>query len=128
MIQVGSYLNVIDNCGAQEVCCIKVSKGYRRRYAFIGDVVTVSIKSIRRSKRSTARIKKGDIVKALVVRIKAITLRKNFNEYIRFPRNDVLLINKQNKLIGTRIFGGMPKFIRSTKFLRLTSLSAGILK
>lgn len=128
MIQAGSYLRVIDNCGAQEAYCIKVSKGYRRRYAHIGDVITVSVKSIRRSRRTTARIKKGDVLKALVVRTKAITLRKNFNEQMRFPKNDIILVNKQNKLIGTRIFGGMPINIRYTRYLRLTSLSAGILK
>lgn len=128
MIQNGSYLNVVDNCGAKDAYCIKVPKGYRRRYASIGDIITVSIKSIRRSKRTTTRIKKGDITKALIVRTKFPILRKDFNEKMNFSRNDVVLINKQNKLIGNRIFGGMPKAIRYTKYLRLTSLSAGILK
>lgn len=128
MIQVGAFLNVIDNCGAQEVCCIKVSKGYRRRYAYVGDVIKVSVKSIRKSRRTTAKIKKGDVLKALVVRTKFVIVKKNFNEHIKFPRNDVVLINKQNKLIGTRIFGGLPKAIKYTKYLRLASLSAGIIK
>ena len=62
MIQSGTYLNVIDNSGAKDVCCIKVSKGYRRRYAFIGDVITVSVKSLRSKRKATSKVKKGDVI------------------------------------------------------------------
>jgi large subunit ribosomal protein L14 len=71
MIQNGTYLNVIDNSGAKNVCCIKVSPGYRNRYASIGDVITVSVKNLRTKRRATSKVKKGEVLKALVVRTKA---------------------------------------------------------
>jgi large subunit ribosomal protein L14 len=121
MIQNGTYLNVIDNCGAKNVCCIKVSKGYRRRYAVIGDIITVSIKNIRKKRRSTSKIKKGDVIKALIVKTR-------FNESLAFNENGVVLITAQRKLLGTRIFGGIPQIFKYTKFLRLTSLCSGLIK
>ena len=127
MIQNGTYLNVIDNSGAKDVCCIKVSKGYRRRYASIGDVITVSIKNIRKKKKITSKIKKGDVTKVLVVRTRSLTNSK-FSEQLSFAENSVVLITKQNKLIGTRIFGAIPKIFKYTKFLRITSLCSGIIK
>jgi large subunit ribosomal protein L14 len=127
MIQNGTYLNVIDNCGAKNVCCIKVSKGYRRRYAVIGDIITVSIKNIRKKRRSTSKIKKGDVIKALIVKTRS---NKNFkfNESLAFNENGVVLITAQRKLLGTRIFGGIPQIFKYTKFLRLTSLCSGLIK
>jgi len=79
MIQSGSYLNIIDNSGAKDVCCIKVSKGYRRRYATIGDVITVSIKNIRKKKKLTSKVQKGDVTKALIVRTR-FSITSNLNE------------------------------------------------
>ncbi len=127
MIQSGSYLNVIDNSGAKDVCCIKVSKGYRRRYASIGDVITVSIKNIRKKKKLTSKVQKGDVTKAIVIRTRAITTSK-LNEQSKFFENSAVLITKQNKLIGTRIFGAVPKSFKYTKFLRVASLCAGLIK
>lgn len=127
MIQSGSYLNVIDNSGAKDVCCIKVSKGYRRRYATIGDVITVSIKNIRKKKKLTSKVQKGDVTKALIVRTRSSTISR-LNEQSKFFENSVVLITKQNKLIGTRIFGAVPKSFKYTKFLRVTSLCAGLIK
>ncbi len=127
MIQSGSYLNVIDNSGAKDVCCIKVSKGYRRRYAIIGDVITVSIKNIRQKKKLTSKVQKGDVTKALIVRTRNITTSK-LNEQSKFFENSAVLITKQNKLIGTRIFGAVSKSFKYTKFLRVASLCAGLIK
>ena len=127
MIQDKTLLNVIDNTGAQTVCCIKVMKGYRRLYAYIGDIITVSVKSLRKKKTLTAKVKKGDVIKALIVRTK-ITKTLPFHEQLQFNENSVVLINKQNKLLGTRIFGAVPKSFKYTKFLRITSLSSGIIK
>lgn len=127
MIQSGSYLNVIDNSGAKDVCCIKVSKGYRRRYASIGDIITVSIKNIRKKKKLTSKVQKGDVTKALVIRTRAVTTSK-LNEQSKFFENSAVLITKQNKLIGTRIFGAVPKSFKYTKFLRVASLCAGLIK
>jgi large subunit ribosomal protein L14 len=127
MIQDKTLLNVIDNSGAQTVCCIKVMKGYRRRYAYIGDVITVSVKSIRRKRKLTSKVKKGDVAKALIIRTK-ITKTLPFHEHISFNENSVVLINKQNKLLGTRVFGPVPKSFKYSRFLRIASLSAGIIK
>jgi large subunit ribosomal protein L14 len=127
MIQNGTYLSVIDNSGAKKVCCIKVSKGYRRRYAFVGDTITVSIKNLRKKRRITSKVKKGDVVKALVIRTCFV---KNIGHYeqLNFKENGVILLTQQNKPIGTRIFGAIPSLFKYTKFLRITSLSAGLIK
>jgi len=125
MIQVGTYLNVIDNSGAREASCIKVLSGYRRRYAFIGDLIVVSVKSIRSKRKVSSKAKKGEIFRALVVKTKT---RKTFfsGDSISFLQNSIVLLTKQNKLIGTRIFGSVPKNLRYTKFLRVASLSSGL--
>lgn len=127
MIQTGTYLNVIDNSGAKDICCIKVPKGYRRRYAAVGDIITASIKNIRKKKKLTTKVRKGDVIKALIVRTRSITTTK-VNENIQFLENSAILMTKQNKLIGTRIFGSVPKKFKFTKFLRITSLCSGVIK
>lgn len=125
MIQTGSYLNIIDNSGAKDAFCIRVPKGYRRRYARIGDVITTSIKSVR-SKKLNTKVKQGDVVKALILTTKAVTKGK-FNDSIKFFENSAILMTKQKKLVGTRIFGSIPKKLRYTKFLRITSLCSGLI-
>lgn len=127
MIQNGTCLNVIDNCGAREVYCIKVSKGYRRRYARMGDVITVVVKKLRKKRKKTARIKKGDISKALVVRTRTSKILPYY-EFLKFKENSVVLLTKQNKLLGTRVFGAMPFFFKFTRFLRITSVCSGLIK
>jgi large subunit ribosomal protein L14 len=126
MIQSGSFLNIIDNSGAKDICCIKVSKGYRRRYAQIGDVITASIKNIRKNKKINSKVKKGEVVKALIVRTR-FNMTSKFNERFKFFENSAVLINKQNKLIGTRIFGAISKQFKYTKYLRIASLSSGLI-
>lgn len=124
---MGSYLNVIDNSGAKDICCIKVAKGYRRRYAAVGDVITASVKNIRKKKRLTAKVQKGDVIKALIVRTRA-PIKSKMNEQFTFFENCAVLMTKQNKLVGTRIFGGVPKKFKKSKFLRVASLCAGLVK
>lgn len=126
MIQGGSILNVIDNSGARKVICIKVSSGYKRRYARVGDIIVVSVKSLRTKRKATSKTKKGEIYKALVVR--TLTKEKQFSgESVSFFENSVVLLNKQNKLIGTRVFGSITGNFRYTKYLRLISLSSGLI-
>lgn len=125
MIQVGTVLNVVDNSGGRKVRCIKVFPGFKRRYANIGDVVLVSIRSLRTKRRTTSKVKKGEIFKALIVRTKA----KKFNflaESVQFLENSVVLLNKQNKILGSRIFGPIPSALRFSKHLRAVSLCAGL--
>jgi large subunit ribosomal protein L14 len=127
MIQNGTHLNVIDNSGAKNVCCIRVSKGYKRRYASIGDVIVVSVKNLRKRRRITSKVRKGDVVKALIIRTRS-SKNTGFYEQLNFKNNGVILITQQNKPIGTRIFGAIPRIFKYTKFLRITSLSSGLIK
>ena len=126
MIQTGTFLNVIDNSGAKNVLCIKVLSGYKRRYVKIGDLIVVSVKNLRAKRRSSSKIKKGEITKALVVRTKS-TVRSFSGEEVNFFENSVVLLNNQKKPLGTRIFGSLPKLFRFTKYLRIISLSAGLI-
>lgn len=125
MIQVGTKLKVIDNSGAKDVSCIGVLSKYRQRYAFLGDVITVSIQNLRSQRKVDSKVKKGEVLKALVLYTKSSIKNKFSNLY--FFENSVILLNKQNKLVGTRIFGPLPKMLRYSKHMRLVSLSSGIL-
>jgi|TARA_B110000967_G_scaffold188864_1_gene212067 large subunit ribosomal protein L14 len=126
MIQNGTYLNVIDNSGAKKVYCIQVKGGYKKRYARIGDIITVSVKMLRTKRRATSKVKKGEVLKALIVRTKC-GLKDYSNKSISFFENSVILLNNNNRPIGTRIFGILPKFFRYTKHLKIASLSAGLI-
>jgi large subunit ribosomal protein L14 len=127
MIQVGTILNVIDNSGARKVRCIKVLFGYQRRYAFLGDLILVSVYSIRKKRKASSKTKKGELHKALVVRTKS-GLNGLSGEKVKFLENSVVLIGKQNRFIGTRVLGSLPIHFRYTKFLRVLSIANGIIK
>ena len=124
MIQSGTYLNVIDNSGAKDICCIKVLPGYKRKYASIGDIIVVSVKSLRSKRRATSKVKKGDVLKALVVRTK-IGYKDFSGKQLTFLENSAVLLNNQFKPLGTRVFGPVPKEFNYTKYLKVASLSAG---
>ena len=126
MIQTGTILNVIDNSGARKVCCIKVMKGFKQRYASIGDLIMISIKSLRKKRKSTSKTQKGQIYRALILRTKT-GLKSSSNESIKFFENAVALLNKQNKFIGTRILGPLSNQLRQTKYLRILSISNGLI-
>ena len=120
MIQVGTELKIVDNSGAKKAYCIKVlSTSSNNKIAKVGSFILVVIKALRKQKsKSKSKVKKGEIVKALVIRT------KNFNKNnIYFFENAVVLYSKQMKLIGTRIFGPVLKSFRYTKHLRLTLIS-----
>ena len=126
MIQIGTSLNVIDNSGAKKAYCIKVIKGFKKRYAFLGDIILVAIKTIRKRRKAFSKVKKGELYKALIVRTK----KKNFykyNDQFSFHENAVILFNKQNKFLGTRVFGSLPKTFRYTKYMRLLFMSGGFI-
>lgn len=125
MIQKGTYFNVVDNSGGKKAYCMHVYGGYRKRYAKIGDVVVVSLQSIK--SKENIKIKKGDVVKALIVRTKET--KKNFaDQIVSFFDNSVVLLNNQNKLLGTRIFIPVLRSFRATRFLRIISLASGLIK
>jgi large subunit ribosomal protein L14 len=124
MIRISSSLSVIDNCGAKKAYCIGLIKGPNKKHAVLGDLILVVVKTLRKKRRLLSKVKKGELYPALIVRTK----RKNnysFSDSFNFLENSVILLNKQHKFIGTRIFGCIPKTFRSTKFMRIISLSAG---
>ena len=122
MIQMTSVLDVADNSGAKKVFCIKVLGGSRRRYASIGDVVIVSI----REAIPGAKVKKGEVARAVIVRTKR-ELARTDGSYIRFDGNSVVLINKENEPIGTRIFGPVARELRAKRFMKIISLAPEVL-
>jgi large subunit ribosomal protein L14 len=127
MIQAGSYLKVIDNSGAKIAFCIKIITGYKRRYAGIGALILVSIRGLRSKRRSFSKIKKGEVYQAVIARTK-INKTSFSGDKVTFLENSVFLLNKKHKLVGTRIFGCLPKSFRYTKFMKMLSVSAGIIK
>jgi large subunit ribosomal protein L14 len=121
MIQMQSVLNIADNSGARKVMCIKVLGGSHRRYAYIGDVIKVSIKeAVPRSK-----VSKGSVANAVIVRTKK-GVRRADGSSIRFDSNAAVLLNNQNEPIGTRIFGPVTRELRN-KFMKIISLAPEVL-
>jgi large subunit ribosomal protein L14 len=118
MIQTQSNLEVADNSGAKKVMCIKVLGGSKRRYASIGDVIVCAVKEA----APTSKVKKGDVVRAVVVRT-AKELTRPDGTYIRFDNNGAVLVNKDNEPIGTRIFGPVARELRAKKFMKIVSLA-----
>ncbi|HET6331731.1 MAG TPA: 50S ribosomal protein L14 [Polyangiales bacterium] len=118
MIQQESVLDVADNSGAKRVMCIRVLGGTRRRYAALGDVIVVSIKEA----LPNAKVKKGDVAKAVVVRTKREYQRAD-GSYIKFDTNSAVLINDQREPIGTRIFGPVARELRGKRFMKIISLA-----
>ena len=122
MIQVESVLDVADNSGARRVACIKVLGGSRRRYAQLGDVIVVSIKEA----LPTAKVKKGDVARAVVVRCRREYQRAD-GTYIKFDTNSAVLINKEKDPIGTRIFGPVARELRAKRFMKIVSLAPEVI-
>ncbi|MCB2262929.1 MAG: 50S ribosomal protein L14 [Candidatus Thiosymbion ectosymbiont of Robbea hypermnestra] len=122
MIQMQTNLGVADNSGAKRVQCIKVLGGSHRRYAGIGDVIKVAVKdAIPRGK-----VKKGDVLSAVVVRTKK-GVRRSDGSAIRFDGNAAVLLNNQMQPIGTRIFGPVTRELRSERFMKIISLAPEVL-
>ena len=122
MIQMTSVLDIADNSGAKRVFCIKVLGGTRRRYATIGDVIIVSI----REAIPGAKVKKGEVARAVIVRTKR-ELARSDGSYIKFDGNSAVLINKENEPIGTRIFGPVARELRAKRFMKIISLAPEVL-
>ena len=118
MIQQESYLKVADNTGAKEIKCIRVLGGSKRRYASIGDVVVASV----RKAAPGGSVKKGDVVKAVIVRtVKPV--RRADGTYVRFDENAAVLIKDDKNPSGTRIFGPVARELREKDFLKILSLA-----
>ena len=122
MIQMRTNLEVADNSGARRVQCIKVLGGSRRKYASVGDVIVVSIKEA----IPRGRVKKGDVMKAVVVRISK-DIKRPDGSVIRFDRNAAVLITPQMEPVGTRIFGPVPRELRAKNHMKIISLAPEVL-
>lgn len=122
MIQMQTNLMVADNSGARRVQCIKVLGGAKRRYASVGDVIVVSIKEA----IPKGRVKKGDVRKAVVVRVAKDLMRPD-GSAIRFDTNAAVLINNNGEPIGTRIFGPVPRELRAKNHMKIISLAPEVL-
>jgi large subunit ribosomal protein L14 len=122
MIQMQTNLEVADNSGARRVQCIKVLGGSMRRFATIGDIIVVSVKEA----IPRGRVKKGQVMKAVVVRT-ATAIRRPDGSVIRFDRNAAVLINNQKEPIGTRIFGPVPRELRAKQHMKIISLAPEVL-
>jgi len=122
MIQTESVLDVADNSGARKVLCIKVLGGSKRRYASLGDIIVVSVKEA----IPNAKVKKGDVMKAVIVRT-AKEVGRADGSYIRFDNNSAVLIDNQREPVGTRIFGPVARELRAKKFMKIISLAPEVL-
>ncbi|MCU0571779.1 MAG: 50S ribosomal protein L14 [Syntrophobacteraceae bacterium] len=122
MIQAETQLNAADNSGAKRLYCIKVLGGTRKRYASVGDIIVVSVKEA----IPNAKVKKGDVLKAVVVRTKK-EVRRLDGSYIKFDDNSAVLINAAREPIGTRIFGPVARELRAKQFMKIISLAPEVL-
>lgn len=122
MIQAQTILTVADNSGAKKLMCIKVLGSSKKRYARIGDIIACSVKT----SIPGGNVKKGDVVKAVVVRT-AKEFRRKDGSYIRFDENAAVIINKDQEPIGTRIFGPVARELREKSFMRIVSLAPEVL-
>ncbi|MCD6585525.1 MAG: 50S ribosomal protein L14 [Desulfobacteraceae bacterium] len=122
MIQAETRLSVADNSGAKKVYCIKVLGGSKRRYASVGDIIVVSVKEA----IPNSKVKKGEVLKAVVVRTKK-EIRRPDGTYIRFDDNSAVLINPQREPIGTRIFGPVARELRAHRFMKIISLAPEVI-
>ena len=122
MIQMQSKLFVADNSGARKIQCIKVLGGSKRRSASIGDIIVVSIKDA----LPRAKVKKGDVYKAVIVRTSKDFKRRD-GSAIRFDKNAAVLLDKQEEPIATRIFGPVTRELRSKKFMKIISLAPEVI-
>jgi large subunit ribosomal protein L14 len=122
MIQMQTILTVADNSGAKQLRCIAVFGGSKSRYAGLGDVVTASVKEA----TADGTIKKGKVVKAVIVRTKNARRRRD-GSYIRFDENAAVVINDQREPVGTRVFGPVARELRDKKFMKIVSLAPEVL-
>jgi large subunit ribosomal protein L14 len=122
MVQSETVLDVADNSGARKVLCIKVLGGSRRRYASVGDIIVVSVKAA----IPNAKVKQGDVTKAVIVRT-AKEVGRADGSYIRFDSNSAVLVDNNREPVGTRIFGPVARALRAKRFMKILSLAPEVL-
>jgi large subunit ribosomal protein L14 len=125
MIQIQTVLNVADNSGGKRARCIKLlKKGSKTRYGKIGDLIVVSVQQIRSKNKLTSKVKKGDVLYGVIVKTRS-NFKRSLGLSFFSDQNSVVLLNKQQKPLATRVFGLIPKELRNGKFSKVVSLSSG---
>ncbi len=122
MIQMGTVLDVADNSGAKKIACIHLLGGSSGRYGSVGDVITASVKEA----SPDGTVKKGDVVKAVIVRTRKERRRRD-GSYIRFDTNSAVVINDNQEPVGTRVFGPVARELRERRFMKIVSLAPEVL-
>ncbi len=122
MIQMGTVLDVADNSGAKKVGCINIMGGSSGQYGGLGDIITASVKEA----LPDGSVKKGDVVKAVIVRTRKATRRKD-GTYIRFDTNSAVLIDGSREPVGTRVFGPVARELREKRFMKIVSLAPEVI-
>jgi len=122
MIQMGSILDVADNSGAKKAKCVKVLGGSMRMIAGIGDVIVISVVEA----MSGGKVKKGGVYKGLIVRV-VKEMKRADGSTIKFSKNSVVILDKQGEMIGTRVFGPVPRELRAKNFMKVISLAPEVL-
>lgn len=125
MIQQQTILKISDNSGGKTAKCIKVLGGFKKKFAYAGDVIIISIQQLRNKSKRTAKVKKGEIYKALIIRTKNRVKNKD-TTFTFFNDNAISLINKQNNPIATRIIGPVSKKLKN-RFTKFTNISVGLI-
>lgn len=124
MIQQQTSLRVSDNSGAKTVKCIKVLGGFKRKIARLGDVIVVTVSELRNKSKKTSKVKKGDVLKALIIKTK--TKEVSFDgSAINFDCNSVCLLTKQEKPLGSRVVGSVPIKLKTGKFSKVAAIASG---
>lgn len=126
MIQPQTILKIADNSGAKTVRCIKVLNGFKKRTAKLGDIIIVSVQTLRNKSKKTSKVKNGEVYQALIIRTK-ITANENTGLNLTFKDNAAVLINKQGNPIGTRIVGPISKTLQKKTLHKFTSIAAGFI-
>ena len=125
MIQTKTILKVFDNSGAKTVRCIKILGGLKKKYAVLGDFIVISIQQLRNKSKKTSKVKKKEIYKALIVKTKT-KIRQNTGYEKVFSDNAVVLLNKQEKPVATRILISIPYLLKKKKLQKITNISLGL--
>jgi large subunit ribosomal protein L14 len=126
MIQQQTILKVADNSGAKTVKCIKILGGFKKRYAYLGDIIVVSVQQLRNKSKKTSKVLKGNVFRALIIRTKTKYHKKDGSTFF-LQENAVILINKQGNPIGTRILGPIPRVLKKKKLMKFISLTTGLI-
>lgn len=124
MIQSQTIFHVCDNSGAKKIKCIKVLGGFKRKFACVGDLVVGSIQYVKQHKKKKIKVREGEVVHALIVRTRSKVFRNNYSRFY-CQENSVVVVTEKTKPIATRIVGPVSKELRSSKFMRIASLSSG---